>query len=276
MPTSPSPRRGAKVPPPAPPARSLWPRYALIAVLAAIAVGVIALPASCASRFLPGSVQAQDFSGTLWHGSAGHLIVNGRDAGAIEWHLHPLSLLKLRADADLRWVKGGFVLNGAVDADRGHVSATGLEGGGPIADLREFGISGGWAGSAAIRIDRLSAQLSAAGTELQSAVGEITVSNLSADQLAQGADLGGYSLKFANPTISPDADAEATLTDTGGPLSVDAAIHLSLKNRTGIFSGALKERPDTPPALKSQLENLAQLHARDAQGRIPVDLEFTF
>ena len=30
-----------------------------------------------------------------------------------------------------------------------------------------------------------------------------------------------------------------------------------------------------PAALVSQLENLVQLRGRDAQGRIPVDLEFT-
>jgi hypothetical protein len=49
-----------------------------------------------------------------------------------------------------------------------------------------------------------------------------------------------------------------------------------MRARTGIFSGTVKERQDIPPALRSQLDNLAQLHARDAEGRLPVDLEFTF
>ena len=96
MPTSPSPRRAAstskraKVAAPAP-ARSLWPRVALIAVIALLAVVVAVLPASFANKFLPPALRAEDFSGTLWHGSAGRLTVAGRDAGAIEWQLHPLT-----------------------------------------------------------------------------------------------------------------------------------------------------------------------------------------
>jgi hypothetical protein len=38
----------------------------------------------------------------------------------------------------------------------------------------------------------------------------------------------------------------------------------------------LQERPGAPPALLSDLEGVAQLRGRDAQGRIPVDLEFTW
>ena len=42
-----------------------------------------------------------------------------------------------------------------------------------------------------------------------------------------------------------------------------------------ILSGTLRERAEAPPALRSQLQNLAQYRGRDPQGRIPVDLEFT-
>jgi Type II secretion system (T2SS), protein N len=276
MPTSPSPRRGGKVPPPVAPGRSLWPRVAVIVVLAVAAVLVSALPASWVTRLLPPSVRAEDFSGTLWHGSAGHVTVNSRDAGALEWRLHPLALFTLHLAADLHWVKGSFVLDGGLDADRGDLSLSNFQGGGPIGDLRDLGVAPGWAGSATVRLQQLSAELHPGRAALKSATGEISVSDLTLPQLAQGANLGGYVLKFSNPAITPDTDAAATLTDTGGPLSVDAAIQLSLKNRTGLFSGAVKERPDTPPALRSELANLAQLHARDAQGRIPVDLEFTF
>jgi len=277
MPTSPSPRRGAKVPPPAAaPARSLWPRVAAVAALAVALVLVSALPASSVTRFLPAMVHAEDFSGTLWHGSAGRVAVNGRDAGALEWHLHPLALLTLHVAADLHWVKGSFVLDGALDVDRGEVTLTNLQGGGPIGDLRDLGVTAGWSGSAAVRLQQLSAEVHAGGASLKSATGEISVTDVVSPQLAQGADLGGYVLKFSNPALTPDTDAAATLTDTGGPLGVDAQIQLSLKNRSGLLSGAVKERPDTPPALRSELANIAQLHARDAQGRIPIDVEFTF
>ncbi len=277
MPTSPSPRRRGKVPPPAAPARSsLWPWVAAIGVMAVAAVVVSALPASCVLRFLPGMVRAEDFSGTIWHGSAGHVSVNGRDAGALEWRLHPLALLTLHLAADLHWVKGSFVLDGALDADRGDAALTNLQGGGPIGDLRDLGVSPGWAGAAAVQLQQLSVEMHGGAAVLKSATGQISVSDLVSPQVAQGENLGGYVLKFSNPAMTPDTDAAATLTDTGGPLSVDAEIHLSLKNRTGLLSGAVRERPETPPALRSQLANLAQLHARDPQGRIPVDLEFSF
>jgi hypothetical protein len=43
-----------------------------------------------------------------------------------------------------------------------------------------------------------------------------------------------------------------------------------------MLSGTLKERPDAPAALRSDLEGVVQLRGRDPQGRIPVDLEFTW
>jgi hypothetical protein len=56
---------------------------------------------------------------------------------------------------------------------------------------------------------------------------------------------------------------------------LNATIHYAPSERRAILSGTLVERADAPAALRSQLNDLAQIHARDAQGRIPVDLEFT-
>jgi hypothetical protein len=277
MPTSVSPRRGAKAPPAPPPRRrSKWLPIALLAGAAVAAVIVAALPASLLMRFLPPMVRADDFSGTLWHGSAGHLAVDGRDAGAVEWHLHPLALLRLHAATDLHWVKGGFVLDGTVDAERGSVAASDIKGGGPIADLASLGLAVGWRGAAQVRIQELDANWSPAGLGLKAATGEVSVSDLSSSLIGNGTLLGGYSLKFANPAIAADADVSATLTDTGGPLGLDATIRLTPKTRSGLLSGTLEERPDAAPALRNQLQSLAQLRPPDAQGRIPVDLEFTF
>jgi hypothetical protein len=241
-----------------------------------LAVVVAALPASLIARFIPPVVHAQDFSGTIWHGSAGRITAAGRPAGAAEWHLHPFALLRLHAVADLHWVKGGLVLDGTVDADRGGFAASGIEGGGPIADLNDLGLAAGWRGTAAVHVQKLAASWSEAGPILKSATGEIIVSDASTSGVANGAPLGGYALKFANPALSPDAQASATLADTGGPLSVDGTIQITPKTRTCLFSAAIKERPEASPALRNELQNLLQLHARDAQGRIPIDLEFSF
>jgi type II secretion system (T2SS) protein N len=269
------PKRGAKPPPPPPP-RSAWPRIAIAAALIAAAVVVAALPAALIARFLPRGVAAEDFSGTVWHGSAGRLTYAGRDAGALEWHLHPASLLRLHVAADLHWVKGGFVLDGSADAGKRELSVSGIQGGGPIADVQDLGAPPGWRGTVGVRIERLSAELSEPGPALRSAVGEIDVANASSQQIAASADLGSYALKFDDPSLDPDGQASATLTDTGGPLDVDATISLSPKARTGLLSGTIKERVQIPEALRRELEQVAQLHARDAQGRIPVDLEFSY
>ena len=279
MPTSPSQRRGAKTaqgPLPAAPSRSVWPRLALIAAAAVLAVVAAALPASLIARFLPPGVRAEDFSGTIWHGSAGRISAGGLPAGAAEWHLHPLALLRLHTVADLHWVKGGFVLDGAVDADRTGLAASGVEGGGPIADLRDLDIAAGWQGTTVVHVKELEARWSEAGATLKSATGEIVVSDVSSPRVADGAQLGGYALKFANSALSPDSEATATLADTGGPLSLDATIRITFKTHTGLFSATVQERPEAPAALRSQLQSLAQLHAPDARGRIPIDLEFTF
>jgi hypothetical protein len=243
--------------------------------LAVIVVVVCVLPASMIARFLPSTVQAEDFSGSVWHGSAGRITANGRPVGALEWNIHPLALLRLHLVTDLHWVKGGFVLDGLANLARGRLAASDISGGGPIQDLRDFGLGAGWRGNAAVHIVELTADLSAAGAALASAAGDVTVSDVSSMQVASGANLGGYELHF-QPAQASGAGMSAVLADTGGPLAVNATIELSMKARSGLFSGTVKERPDASPALRGELDNLAQLHARDSQGRLPVDLEFTF
>ena len=279
MRTSASPRRDASAPRPAspsPPARPFWCIVLPMFMLAALTVAVIALPASLVARLLPAAVHAEDFSGSIWHGSAGRITVHARDAGSVEWRLHPEALLGLRAAADLRWVRGGFVLDGAASFDRHGLIASDVRGGGPIEDLQGLGLPAGWRGSARIHIKELRAAFSGAAATLQAAVGDIAVADLSSAQVAEGADLGGYSLQFADSMLPPDSDATGRVADTGGPLSVDAEIRFSPKQRSVLLSGTLKERADPPAALRTQVDDLARLHARDAQGRLPVDFEFTF
>jgi hypothetical protein len=280
MPTSPSPRRGAKAQSPAPPParpRSLWPRLAFIGAVAIIVVAVCVLPASLVARFLPPTVQAEDFSGSIWHGSAGRITANGRPAGALEWSLHPLGLARLHLLADLHWVKGGFALDGSADVTRTHFAASNISGGGPIQDLRDFGLGAGWHGAAAVRIASLTADLTADGAVLPtSAVGDVAVSDVSSPQIAAGSALGSFDLRFDDPAAISAAGMKADLTDTGGPLSLNATLEVSMKTRSGLLSGTVEARPGASPALQRELDNLSQLHARDAAGRLPVDLEFTF
>jgi hypothetical protein len=274
MPTSRSPKRGTR-----PPDEARRPRFVvpviLIVVLAVLSVAVIGVPASLVTRFLPPFISAQDFSGSLWHGSAGRIAVNGRDAGAVEWRLHPRSLMRLTVSADLHWVKVGFVADGSVDVTREGFALHDVEGDGPVEDLADMGVAAGWHGLASFKFTQVKGVFAGGTATPVSVVGDVSVSKLAYPQIADGVDLGGYVLHVVDGAITPNADATAELTDTGGPLEVHATIHFAAKDHTGTLSGTVKERPGAPPALLAQVDGLTQLHARDGQGRVPIELEFT-
>ena len=251
-----------------------------MSVAAVLCVMLIALPASLLRRLLPSSVVAEDLSGTVWHGSAGHLTVDGRDAGAVAWRLHPWPLFGLELAADLHWVKIGFVADGAIALRTQGLTLRQVTGGGPIDDLRDFGIGAGWHGTANFKWTLLKLTFGNGVTgggpiRLDAAVGDAQIEGLVSPQVAGGDDLGGYALHAADAAIVSGTEATGTIADTGGPLAVLGTLRLSADLRTGTLSGTIKERPDASAALRAQLADLANLHARDAQGAIPVDLEFT-
>jgi len=274
MPTSRSPKRGTK-----PPVETRRTRFVLpiilIAVVAVLSVAIIAVPASLVTRFLPPFISADDFSGSLWHGSAGIVAVNGRNAGAIEWRLHPWSLLRLTVSADLHWVKVGFIADGSADVNRQGFALHDVEGDGLVEDLADMGVAAGWRGMASFKFTQLRGVFAGGAATLVSAKGDVSVTKLAYPQIADGADLGGYVLHVADGAITRSGDATAELTDTGGPLEVHAIINYAAKDHTGTLSGTVKERAGAPPALLAQVDNLTQLHARDGAGRVPVELEFT-
>jgi Type II secretion system (T2SS), protein N len=248
-----------------------WPLI-LAGLLILIVAAIFVLPASLAARFLPAQVRAEDFSGSLLHGAAGKISVNGRDAGAIEWQVHPLALLGLALVADVHWVKIGFVIDGTAELRAGSVVARDIRGGGPIENLTDLGFANGWRGGAQLNLAEIKSDL----RTLQSAVGKIEVSDISSPGIAGGSSLGSYLLQLPPDNIATDGTLNATVNDTGGPVQAQVQIRFSPATRTGMLSGTLKERPEASPALRDQLNNLAQLRPRDSSGRFPVDLEFTF
>jgi hypothetical protein len=248
-----------------------WP-FILLGLIVASAAVIFTLPASLAARFMPAQIHAEDFSGTLLHGAAGKISVNSRDAGAIEWQVHPLSLLRLAVLADIHWVKVGFLIDGTVELKAGGFAARDIKGGGPVEDLQSLGFAAGWRGSVALTFSIIKGTFA----KLEAAEGKIDVANISSFSIAEGSDLGSYELQLGPQSIAPDGSISATLNDKGGPMEAQAQIRFSPATRTGMLSGTLKERPEASPALRNQLSNLSQLRPRDASGRFPVELEFTF
>jgi hypothetical protein len=267
MPASRSARRDIEQPRPA----RRWPLFLLGLIVLAGAL-VFVLPASLVARFLPAQVHAEDFSGSLLHGAAGKLVINGRDAGAVEWQVHPLSLLRLAVVADIHWVKVSFVLDGTAEIGPRGIAAHDIKGGGPVDNLQTLGFAGGWRGTANLAFTEIKASF----RQLESAVGKIEVADISSTGIAAGSDLGSYVLQLEPAGVSPDGSMSAKLNDEGGPVEAQAQIRFSPATRTGMLSGTLKERPEASEALRNQLNNLSQLRPRDAAGRFPVELEFTF
>jgi Type II secretion system (T2SS), protein N len=234
--------------------------------------GLVALlPASMLARALPPQVTAEDFSGSLWHGSAGRLTVNGREAGALEWRLHPLALFGLVLDTDLHWVKTGFLLDGHVTVDRQGLTARDLTGHGPLQDVRDLLGANSWSGAAIVDLKELRSDFK----RVLAVQGSVHLDGLSSPQVASGADLGSYELTLPPDAVAADGALAADLVDTGGPVELKAQIHLAADAHSGLLSGTVKERPEAAASLRAQLENLAQLKPRDASGHIPVELEFS-
>jgi hypothetical protein len=162
------------------------------------------------------------------------------------------------------------VVDAAVKIERQGITLHGIKGGGSIEDLNDLGFAVGWRGDADVDVSELKSDFA----KLLAAVGDIRVSNLTSARVGGGADLGSYDLRLPEGAVAADGNVSAQLMDTGGPLDVQAALHYSAKERTGLLTGTIRERPDVPPALHSQMESLAQLRPRDPQGRIAVELEF--
>ncbi len=271
MPASRSTSRSTRSAPPAPARRPYWP-FVLAAVVVVMVAAVAAAPASLATQFLPPRMHAEGLTGTLWHGSTEHLSFDGRPAGALEWQLDPAALLRLRLDLSLRWVLGAFSAHGLAAIGRSGMTVTALRGGGPIEDLATLGVPAGWHGAGDIEVERAATDF----TRITALTGRLTVTDLAATNLARGSPLGNYVLNFPPDAVDARGTVVGGLDDAGGPLAMHGTVSLTPLQHTGMLSVTLLERPDASDALRKELAQLASMRGRDREGRIPVDLEFSY
>ncbi|MFI4889627.1 MAG: type II secretion system protein N [Steroidobacterales bacterium] len=271
MPASRSPRPSSSSPPDAARRRYYGVPIA-IGVVALLAALVMALPASLAGRILPPWVRATDFSGTIWHGAAGKISLNGHDAGALEWHLHADELLGLRAGLDLNWALRDFSL-----VARGRITPRGfaagpISGGGTLEDLATLTGMPGWHGNVAVSVQQLTTDFG----RLSALSGDIRVTDLHAANVGDDVNLGGYTLHFDDHAADRAGVITGLISDDGGPLQVHATLTLAPQDHTGSLAGTAIERASATPALRKSLEDLAQMSMRDSQGRIPLEIEFSY
>jgi hypothetical protein len=272
MPASRSRRRSTE--PGTPPAspRSYGLVLFLVGLLAALGILISALPAGVLKAFLPRHVSAEDLSGTIWHGAAGKLRIDGRDSGAIEWQLDPQALLRLDLLLDLHWAHQGFRVDATADLNHQGLSLHAMHGGGPIDDLRDIGVASGWRGTVGITLDEVRSDFS----HLLAVRGDLSISNLSATQFASGENLGSYVVHFPAQAIDAAGNLNGEAQDVDGPFKVQGAIMIAPQQRSGSAQGTLQERGGLSAPLRTLIDNMVQMRGRDVQGRIPIDVEFSF
>lgn len=243
--------------------------WTLIPAALLIGAGVLLakLPAAVIKHFIPPFVQLGDLSGTIWHGVAGRIAIGGSSAGAVEWRLHPLDLIRGTADVDAHWVDHRISLRANARISPGGLSADAIRGTVPITDLAAFGVAPGWRGTAHLDLSHLQTDY----TRIESIEGSLRLSQLSSSLIAGGAPLGDYLLRFDG-----GAAMRARVRDTGGPLRLRATATIDSSTGRGTISGTLRARAGAAPALASVVDQMAQLRGRDATGAVPVDLEFTY
>ena len=243
-----------------------------LAVLVATAVVIVALPATIVRRFAPPTLRLEDLSGTLWHGTAQQIVLDGRAIGAVEWRLHPQGLLRGHADLDLHWVDRSLRSVATVDLTGTRILAHGVRGTGRIEDLASLGIAPGWRGEARWDLETVAVT----DGRLAALDGTIAVAQLASPAVAGGADLGAYRARIADAGGGAGAVLHATVVDAGGPLRLNARLSANLLARHGLVAGTLAARPDAAPAIAAAVEQLGAMRGRDAAGNVPITLDFDF
>ena len=243
-----------------------------LALLVAAAVVIVALPATIVRRFVPPTVRLDELSGTLWHGTAQRIVLDGRAVGAVEWRLQPLGLLRGQAELELRWVDRSLTSVATVDLAPTRLVAHAVRGDGRIEDLASFGVAPGWRGEARWDLETIAVT----GGRLAALRGTIAVAQLASAAVAGGADLGAYRARIGAAGDDPGSVLHATIEDAGGPLRLNAHLSANLLARHGLVSGTIAARPDAAPAVAAAVQQLAAMRGRDAAGNVPVSLDFNF
>jgi general secretion pathway protein N len=238
----------------------------LVAVgVAALACFTIAtLPASLAGGFFKRiGLSATRFSGTIWSGVASDVHWQRASLGELGWRLHPLALLRARAAAEVTLVRPdgsasatiAATLGGALDFSDVKIDL-------PIELFAEIpsGMARGWHGRA-----------SGTFTDLRlvdgwpvAAAGKVNLAGVVMPQLGTG-NIGSFEIVLPDPRAAPSgaSSVNARVSDTDGPLSVDAALTLSA-GRSFVLEGTVASRDGAPADLARSLQYLGPA---DAAGR---------
>ena len=246
--------------------KRLWTFLALGA-LAYLVFALVTLPAAVVvPRVTPPGITLSGLDGTVWNGSAEALQVNGVHVGRVQWDLHILALLSLRAAADVRLDRTDGFAQGGVSANTRRVELTDFSASLPLSLLPPQVAPGGWAGAVNARL----AELTLVDGWPISADGTINLVDL-AGPARRPTNIGSFQLKFPLQTNDPDTLA-GSISDVDGPVQIAGKIQLKSTDRSYLVEGLVATKPDAPAEFARTLEYLGP---PDAQGRREFSLSGT-
>lgn len=248
-------------------------RLASIGLAALACFGIATLPASLLGGMLDRfGLSETGFSGTIWSGAAHDATWKGAPLGELSWRLRPLALLRARLAAAIELSRPDGSASATVAArPDGTLDISDARFDLPVELFAQIpsGMARGWHGrmSGALSELRLVAAWPAA------AAGRIDLTSLVMPQL--GADtIGSFAVVLPDPRAGSAASPGVTarVTDTGGPLSLDALLTLAA-GRSFQLEGTVMPRDSAPRGL---VRSLQYLGPADASGRRQFGVSGTF
>jgi general secretion pathway protein N len=236
-----------------------WRRIALFAGVVATAY-VLFLALTLPASLLFGWVLAPDSplgiaspQGTPWHGHAGELIYDGSSLGRVSWDVHPWALFSGRLDYDLAIDSAMTHLQGeAVLTSSGKITATDIRGPLALSTALEWLTlplpAGAASGRLRLDLDRVVLENNRP-TVIKGRVALDDLHALWPRPMPLGAYVAGF--KTNDNTIQGHAH------DTGGPLDLDATIHIKPNGRYQLH-GTITPRGNAKSGLKQALGYLGR------------------
>jgi general secretion pathway protein N len=242
-----------------------------------LAVGVIAyllfllatFPAArLTAKLQTKGVVAAGVSGSIWHGTAAALQINGIALGATEWNIHPWRLVLGTLSVDIHAKRDdGYADATVLTGFKGATTIRDLRGSLPVNALSTLGLPGGgaygWGGTIQVKLDEL-----VLTNNWPTAIkGSVDIANLFGPA-QQPTQLGGYRIVFAAPSATA-SEVQGNVTSMDDAL-LDVAGTLRLSpNRTYVIDAQVGTRANAPASF---VKTLQYLGLPDAQGRRPLSI----
>jgi general secretion pathway protein N len=244
------------------------PLRLILAGVAAFLITLLAtIPASVIRFALPPTIKLGITSGTIWHGYADSLTVNGRPYGQLRWTLRPLQSFLGRLVLEGELIRNDGQARGKIGFGLGsRFFARNLEINLPLAAVASGIGPPGWNGLVRAKLQ----SVDLAPQTVPRVVGTIELRGLQAPPPG-GAAIGSYAVTF-DPASASDGNLVGQIKDLEGPMEVTGTATIAA-DRSYVIEGLVAPRADAPKAVTDTLRFLG---APDAQGRRPFSVAGTY